>query len=289
MDTQTRNFSPFIISGFSDEIDKNVKTQFEHLNKLNISFFEPRGINGKSIAELDEAQAYELKETMDRYGIKVSSIGSPIGKIGINEDVAPHIEMLKRVIKTAKILGTKYIRIFSFFIPRGDDYSIYKDEVMRRLKLMVSIAEKENVILLHENEKEIYGDIASRCLEIVTEIDSPNLRCVFDPANFVQCGQKVFPDAYNMLRPYIEYMHIKDAKEDGSVVPSGYGTGGLKDILSSLKNSGYEGFLSLEPHLGDFSGFAALENNTNIKMTGSSSPEKFTLAYEALCDILDSI
>lgn len=285
----TKNYTNFTISGFSDEIDENVEKQFHHLNKLGISYFEPRGINGKNIGDLNEKEAHELKNIMDEYNIKVSSIGSPIGKININEDVQPHIDMLHRVISTAKILGTRYIRIFSFFIPQNDDYSIYRNEVIRRLRIMVDIAEKEDIILLHENEKEIYGDIASRCLEIITEIDSPNLKCVFDPANFVQCGQKVFPDAYEMLRPYIEYMHIKDANPDGMVVPSGYGIGGVRDILRSLKQSGYKGFVSIEPHLGNFTGLAELENSEKLNITENSSPEKFTLAYNALCDILDSI
>ncbi len=285
----SKKYDNFTISGFSDEIDENVENQFKHLNKLGISYFEPRGINGKSIADLSEAEAYALKSLMDKYGIKASSIGSPIGKINIKDDVQPHLEMLRRVIATAKILGTKYIRMFSFFIPQDEDYSHYKDEVIRRIKTMVEIAEKEDVILLHENEKEIYGDIASRCLEIVTAVDSPNLRCVFDPANFVQCGQKVFPDAYEILRPYIEYMHIKDATADGKVVPSGFGEGGVYNVLKSLKDSGYVGFTSLEPHLGSFTGLAELENSEKLTVTGNSSPEKFTIAYNALCDILDNI
>ena len=286
---KSNDYTPFAITGFSDEIDKNIENQFLHLNKLGIAYFEPRTINGKSIADLSQQEAYELKAVMDKYKIAASSIGSPIGKIKITDDVQPHIDMLRRVIKTANILGTTYIRIFSFFIPQNEHYSLYKDEVINRLRLMVDIAEKEDVILLHENEKEIYGDIAPRCLEIVTEIDSPNLRCVFDPANFVQCGQKVFPEAYQMLRPYIEYMHIKDATPDGKVVPSGYGIGGVKDILINLKESGYEGFVSLEPHLGNFTGLAGLENGKKLKITGNSSPEKFTIAYNALCDILKDI
>lgn len=284
-----KNYSPFTLTGFSDEIDENIEKQFEHLNTLGISYFEPRGINGKSIADLNEEETLNLKKLMDTYGIKASSIGSPIGKISIKEDVNSHIDMLHRVIKTAKILGTKYIRVFSFFIPQDEEYSIYKDEVLRRLRLMTNIAETEDVILLHENEKEIYGDIASRCLEILQSINSPNLKCIFDPANFVQCHQKVFPEAYELLRPYIVYVHIKDATIDGEVVPSGHGIGCVEQLLKSLKDSGYEGYLSLEPHLGNFTGLAGLENGMKLKVTGNSSPEKFTLACNALCKILDRI
>ena len=202
----------FILTGFSDEIDEKITKQFEHLNKLSISYFEPRGIDGKNISDLNDNEVSLLYEKMQKYGIKVSSIGSPLGKIKITDDFAPHIEKLERTIKTAKALGTRYIRIFSFFIPTGENPEKYHDEVIRRLKEITAVAEKNNIILLHENEKDIYGDIASRCKEILSEVNSPNLKAVFDPANFVQCGQDTL-EAYELLKPYIVYMHIKDAKK----------------------------------------------------------------------------
>ena len=276
----------FTISGFADEIDANVVAQFEHLNKLGISYFEPRGIDGKNISELDDNEVSELKAKMDKYGIKVSSIGSPIGKIQITDPMEPHMETLARVIKTAKMLDTKYIRIFSFFIPQNEDPANYRDEVMKRMKQMVELAEKEGVILLHENEKGIYGDVACRCKDILDTVKSDALGCVFDPANFVQCGQKVYPDGFHMLKPYITYMHIKDAKEDGTVVPSGYGEGGLVSIVKELKAMDYQGFLSLEPHLGSFQGLAALELSDEMLKLEESGPDKFTMAYEALKNVI---
>ena len=276
----------FTISGFADEIDANVVAQFEHLNKLGISYFEPRGIDGKNISELDDNEVSELKAKMDKYGIKVSSIGSPIGKIQITDPMEPHMETLARVIKTAKMLDTKYIRIFSFFIPQNEDPANYRDEVMNRMKQMVELAEKEGVILLHENEKGIYGDVACRCKDILDTVKSDALGCVFDPANFVQCGQKVYPDGFHMLKPYITYMHIKDAKEDGTVVPSGYGEGGLVSIVKELKAMDYQGFLSLEPHLGSFQGLAALELSDEMLKLEESGPDKFTMAYEALKNVI---
>lgn len=278
----------FILTGFSDEIDESSKVQFEHLNKLGIEYFEPRGVNGKNITDYTEAEATVLKAEMDSYGIKVSSIGSPIGKISITDDFEPHIEKIKHTIKIAKILDTKYIRVFSFYIP-DEDYKAHRDEVIRRMRVMAELAESENIILLHENEKGIYGDTAQRCLDLVSEINSPNLSCVFDPANFVQCGQKVYPEAFEILKPYVTYMHIKDAVEDGSVVPSGYGIGGVEQILKDLKNNGWKGFLSLEPHLGDFKGFADLEADNKTPVKEQSSPEKFDLAYNALKSILERI
>lgn len=279
----------FIISGFSDEISPVVTEQFEHLNKLGIEYFEPRGIDEKNISEMNDEDVKVLKEKMKKYGIKVSSIGSPIGKIKITDDFEEHLELLKRMIKYAKELGTKYIRIFSFFIPEGEKPENYKDEVIKRMKAMTKLAEEEGVILLHENEKGIYGDIAPRCLEILEAVNSDNLKAVFDPANFVQCGQITYPEGFEMLKEYVVYMHIKDALANGDVVPAGYGLGNVKAILSELNADGYKGFLSIEPHLGNFKGLENLEIDDKMTELEGSTPEKFTLAYESLKKIIESI
>ncbi len=280
----------FVLSGFSDEIDENIEVQFQHLKKLGISYFEPRGINGKSISSLDDQEVEALKARMDYYGISASSIGSPVGKIGIEDDFDEHMKVLARTIRTAKMLGTRYIRVFSFYIPDGK-YAQFRDEVIRRMKAMTALAEMEDVILLHENEKGIYGDLAIRCREILDAIDSSHLRAVFDPANFVQCGQPTFSEAYDLMRPYIEYMHIKDALATGDVVPAGQGIGFVPEILKALKASGYEGFLSLEPHLGSFSGLSSLSQSDHSRLLDKepSSADKFDIAYHALRKILACI
>lgn len=281
--------SKFVISGFSDEIDSSVDIQFDGLNRLGIKYFEPRNIDGKNIADITLEEAEKLKEKMDENGIRVSSVGSPIGKISITDDFDKHLELLGHVIELAKVLETKYIRVFSFYIPKDEKPEKYRDEVMRRMKAMAELAEKGNVMLLHENEKEIYGDTAIRCADILKTVDSPCLKAVFDPANFVQCGQKVYPDAYELLKPYILYMHIKDAEADGHVVPAGVGIGNVENILKSLKESGYNGFVSLEPHLGEFEGLSQLEHGDIMKGLEKSGMDTFTLAYEALNKILERI
>lgn len=279
----------FIITGFADEISAVVTEQFEHLNKLGIEYFEPRGIDEKNISDLNDEDVKVLKEKMAKYNIKVSSIGSPIGKILITDDFDEHLKKLKRTIEIAKELGTKYIRIFSFYIPEGEKPEKYTDAVIERMKAMTKLAEEEGVILLHENEKGIYGDIAPRCLEILEAVNSDNLKAVFDPANFIQCGQKTYPDGFKMLKKFVVYMHIKDALENGEVVPAGYGLGDFKSILGELKADGYKGFLSLEPHLGSFKGLENLELDDKMTELEGSTPEKFTLAYEELSKIIESL
>ena len=228
---------------------------------------------------------------MKKYGISASSVGSPIGKIHIDEDFDKHLEKLSRVIDIAKEIGAKYIRIFSFYGPKDTDKHPceFRDEVLRRMKEMTRLAEERDVILLHENEKDIYGDTALRALDVLKEVNSPNLRAVFDPANFVQCDEETYPYAFEMLRDYIEYMHIKDSDKDGKIVPAGDGAGNIKEILSTLKKSGYDGFVSLEPHLGSFEGLAELELSDDMLSLEKSTSATFTVAFDALMEIIDNI
>ena len=278
------------ISGFSDEISKEIVTQFEVLKKLNIRYFEPRGIDGKNISTLNDEEVLELKAKMEQYGIKVSSIGSPIGKIKLTDSFEEHFEVFKRVVKTAKMLDTKYIRMFSFYHEGGDEWTAEeRAEVIARLKKMIAYAEEQDVILLHENEKAIYGDTADRCIDLMKELYGPHFKAVFDPANFVQCGQDT-KYAYENLKNYIEYMHIKDALfEDGKVVPAGCGDGNVEYVLNALMENGYDGFLSLEPHLGSCEGLANLELDDKMEGLPKGGEGTFTLAYRALCEILVKI
>ena len=278
------------ISGFSDEIDKLIDEQFEVLNKLNIKYFEVRGVDGKNISTLSSDEVQTLKSKMEQYGIEVSSIGSPIGKIKIEEGFEQHFEMFKNVVKIAKILGTKYIRMFSFYHESSDIWTdAERGEVIARLRQMISYAKEQDIILLHENEKGIYGDTVARCIDLMKELACDHFRAVFDPANFVQCGQDT-KFAFDNLKEYVEYMHIKDARfADGKVVPAGMGDGNVEYVLQELFNDGYQGFLSLEPHLGSFEGLAELEIDDTMEGLPKGGEGTFTLAYRALCNILEQM
>ena len=281
----------FIYTGFSDEISPDIKTQFEELNKLGISHFEIRGVNGTNVSELTLGQAKEVAALAESYGIHASSIGSPIGKILITDPIEPHLELLKHVIEIAKIFKTRFIRVFSFYIPNDKNPEDFTDEVIARMKAMVKIAEENDVILLHENEKGIYGSVAPRCKEILDAVNSPNLRAVFDPANFVECNQKTYPEAYELLKDYIIYMHIKDATAEKKIVPAGKGIGNVDKILAALNANGYEGFVSLEPHLGSFAGLDHLQSDMDsIDLSTPFTPEeRFKIAYESLKEIIDNL
>ena len=277
------------ISGFADEIDPSLDKQIEVIKKLGISHIEMRGVDGKGLVEYPLDEVKKIKEKLDANGIRLSAVGSPIGKIQITDPFEEHFELFKHTVEIAKIMETPYIRMFSFFMPEGEEPGKYKDEVFRRLGMFVDYAKQQDVVLLHENEKEIYGDVAVRCKEILDEFACDNFRAVFDFANFVQCKQDT-KEVYEMLKPYISYIHIKDAMwESGKVVPAGYGDGNVKEILADLIKNGYEGVLSLEPHLADFAGFSALEQGETEKKEPLSGEEAYTTACDALRKILEEL
>lgn len=274
----------YMLSGFADEIDPMMSKQYELLHRLGIGYIELRGVDGKNISELEESEVRSLKSELDREEIKISAIGSPVGKIKITEDFSAHFEMFKKLLSFARILETRYIRIFSFYM--DGDYETHRDEVFRRISAFLEEAEKEGIVLLHENEKGIYGDTYERCTELMERFYGDNFKCTFDFANFVQCGSDT-AKAYEALKPYIEYIHIKDALKDGGhVVPPGLGDGNLKPILDSVFESGYCGFLSLEPHLSHFHGLDALEHGEIDKKEKIPGTLAFTTAYDALMKLL---
>lgn len=264
------------LTGFADEISPELDAQVETLHQESMRFLELRGVWGANVLGLTEQQVTTIKERLAEAGIAVSAIGSPIGKIPITADFAPHLDAFQRALDLARAFDAPYLRIFSFFIPEGHDPANYRDEVLSRLTRLARAAEGTGVTLVHENEKEIYGDTPARCLDLLTAIDSPVLRAVWDPANFVQVGVKPFTEGYAALRPYIAYVHVKDALLGSSqVVPAGQGDGQLRETLAALRDSGFDGFFSLEPHL-----------QTAGKFSGFSGPELFRTAALAFKELL---
>lgn len=281
----------FLLSGFADEISPDFEYQMEALNRLGLHYMEIRGVDKVGVDKCSAEMVRELKKRLDFHGIGISSLASPIGKIELSQDFSQHLEHFKHVVELAHILNTPYIRIFSFFIPDGTCPEDHQIQVFERLGALVKYASSETVVLLHENEKNIYGDSIKRCKELMDEFYGNNFRAVFDFANFIQCGENV-EAAYETLKPFIEYVHIKDARiSDGMIVPAGEGDGKIREILHKLKASGYRGFLSLEPHLTEFEGLKNLEKDgVSIQgMQKRDGEEAFTIALRALQKILYSL
>jgi sugar phosphate isomerase/epimerase len=180
------------LSGFIDEVSDDFSEQCKVAADLGLRYVEVRSAWGTNILDLDDTQLATVRETLAEHGLKASSIGSPIGKISIDDEFPPHLERMRHAVEVAKTLEAPYIRLFSFFIPEGTDPDSWRDEVLARMSALAEAAADADVILVHENEKEIYGDIPRRCLDIVTSVSSPKLQLAWDPANFVQVGVRPF-------------------------------------------------------------------------------------------------
>ena len=270
--------APLQISGFADEIATDLDEQLSVLESLDISHLDLRGVWDQTVLDLSDARLDELEATLDERGFSVTSIGSPIGKIGIEEDFEPHLERLERALELANRFDTGYVRVFSYYIPDGNEPADHREEVLRRTRVAVERAEEAGVTLLLENEKDIYGDTPGRVRDLLTAVDSPHLRAVFDPANYLEIGVQPYPDALLQVAEYVEQVHVKDAEfgERGEIRPAGEGDGRIGETIGALRDRGFEGALSLEPHLA-FAGSAS----------GYSGPEGFEVAAEALRDELD--
>ena len=251
------------LTGFADEISPELEEQLETLAQESMGYMELRSLWNTNVLDLTDEELGRVKSATAQRGIRISSIGSPIGKVPVTEPFGPHLARFRRALYAADVMEAPYIRVFSFFVPEGQEPGHYRDEVIDRMGIMASQAENSGVTLLHENEKDIYGDVPSRCLDLLASVGSPALRAAWDAANFVQCGVRPYREGYVSLRPYVEYVHVKDALSGSDeVVPAGEGDGQLPETLSALRASGFDGFFSLEPHLasaGTFSGFSGPE------------------------------
>lgn len=268
------------IYAFADEAGSELDTQIQALKANGLDGLEIRNVDGGNISGMTEEKAREVKKRLDAEGFSVWSIGSPIGKVNIErDDFNRHLEVFQHTLNIADILGADSFRLFSFYLPEGKDPADYKEEVIERMGRFAELAKDHPVTLCHENEKGIYGDTAARCLEILKAL--PTVKAVFDPANFIQCGIDTL-EAWKLLKPYTRYMHIKDALEDGSVVPAGKGIGNLPFIVKDFLSNGGNVF-TIEPHLTVFKGLAALEKDGARSTVGRYEYESSFAAFDAAC------
>jgi sugar phosphate isomerase/epimerase len=260
------------LSGFADEISPEPREQLAVLAAESITHLELRSAWSVNVADFTGEQLAGFRSMLADAGVRVSAIGSPIGKIPVGAPLGPELDRMRRIAGTARELGTTIVRVFSFFIPPGEPPERHRTQVIDRMAALAAIASEHGLILAHENEKEIYGDTADRCHDLITSVDSPALRATFDAANFVQCGVRPFTQAYHLLRPYLVYLQVKDAlATTGQVVPAGHGDGQVRETLAALQDSGFAGFVSLEPHLAQAG-----------RHGGFSGPDGFTRAAQAL-------
>jgi sugar phosphate isomerase/epimerase len=267
----------FTVSGFADEVDDDLAAQLDVFEELDIRHVDLRSAWGTNVLEFDVDQVDRVRAALEERGMEVACIGSPIGKVAIGEPFEPHLDRFRTALDRAGQFDADYVRIFSYWLPEDDDPDAHREEVLRRMRRKADLAAERDVVLVHENEKEIYGETPARCRDILEHVDSPHLRAVFDPANFLEAGIDPYPDALLQLVEHVEYLHVKDCVrgERGEIRPAGEGDARFADLLDALRRRGFDGFAALEPHLA-----SAGEKG------GYSGPEAFAVAARALRELL---
>ncbi len=263
------------LSAFADEVTNDFLGQIKYLARENVGYIEPRFINKKNIMDLSKDELKVAKKMIQDYGLKVSAIGSPIGKVKLDEPFGPHLNKFNHAVELAQFFETPFIRMFSYYAPEGENIDDYRDEVIERMAAKVKILKDTDVTMVHENETNIYGHTAEHCVEMVEAVNSPKLRLVYDPANFVW-GEKITDNVkscWPLMMPYVVHVHIKDwklgSKDIGSI--PGEGDGQIKELLTELAALDYDGCLTMEPHL-----------KAGGQFGGDTGPELFSRAIAAV-------
>lgn len=265
------------LSAFADEIGPNLDDQIRVCRENAVTHFELRGVYGKNVMDFDQALLNEIKTKLAANGMGVVSIGSPIGKVAIDQPWPAHFDRFKKAVEIALYFNSPFIRLFSYYPAGGEGkgpLDPIREQVVDRFRQKCEYLKNTPVVMVHENEKGIFGDIGRRCLELMQSVNHPKLRCAFDFANFVQVGDNPL-DNWPSLKPFTAHIHIKDAKNGtGQVVPAGEGDGHIPEILKDAWEGGYRGFLTLEPHL-------KVAGHSH----GETGPDLFKVAADALKNI----
>jgi sugar phosphate isomerase/epimerase len=312
-----------IISAFADEAanSKSVVEQFAVLAALGLEYYSPRFLNVsgevKNIMKLDKAELKTVKSLQDSYGLKVTSIGSPIGKVklfdqddGTHNRFVPFAKYLREdvtiAIDRAKALEARMIRGFSFYHPRGTNPAPYVAQAAEQLAAIADKCGEAEVVFALEVEANLIGQNGRLMAELARQVDRPNLVCIFDGGNM--SSQNLDPvkcfEEFQAMRRYLGYLHIKDYKIDPNLewtgvvdeerlknfVPCDRGNSGHEAIFRDLRDNlpaidrkmkklGLPGvFLELEPHLKGGGQFG-----------GFSGPDGLGVACRALCRLLDYV
>ncbi|MBE5733090.1 MAG: sugar phosphate isomerase/epimerase [Clostridiales bacterium] len=266
------------LCAFADESSGKLSGQIEALVRNNIPYLEIRGVDGKNVADLSEEEARAIYEKLSENGLAVWSIGSPLGKVNVDVDFDEYLKKVEHVCKIANILQAKQIRCFSFFKAYND-----REKVLEYMQKMVDVGSKYGVFMCHENEKDIYGDTLERTVDILDNVKG--IKCVYDPANFLQVGESDSNKTLDALHSRAHYFHIKDViSATGELVPAGEGDGNIDKLVANIKD---DKVLTLEPHLAIFDSYKSIDDTEmKNKYVFSSNEEAFDCAVNSLKKIL---
>jgi len=312
-----------ILSGFADEAanHKTAVEQFAAFAAVGLQFYSIRFMdvgNGiKNVMKLTKTEVTKIRHLEDEYGMNVSSIGSPIGKVklkdvedGTKNPYVPFQKYLAKDVRKACDLAhafeTKLIRGFSFYHPKDSDPTEHLTQAVDQLGQIAEMCHRSDLTFGLEVEANLVGQTGELLAEIHRQVNHPALVLIFDGGNLVTQGFDTFEvfNEYQAMKPAIGWLHIKDYRHPGErtriehvdeealrhFVPAKMGQSGHEMILEDfreqlpkltkrLKRRGIPGvFVDLEPHLKGGGQFG-----------GFSGPDGFGVALRSLCEILDFV
>ena len=245
----------FKVGVIGDEVSQDFATVVNFVKNNNLDSIEIRSVWDKQPHQLTSTDIDEMKRILDNSDIEIIGIASPFFKCDMDnqEERTEHLDILKGCIRTAKAFDTNLIRTFVFWDTGKTDERW--DEIVTSYNEPRKIIDGEGIILGMENESTTSLSTAQLTAKFIEEIDSPNIRGIWDPANEAHAthGITPFPDAYNQMKPTMIHAHLKDAAphadtDEMESVPVGEGIIDWQGQLQAFVDDGYEGHLCLETH-----------------------------------------
>ena len=315
--------TPILLSGFADEAanEKLAVQQYSAFAALGLKYYSIRFVDAgqgiKNVMELGDDEIQHLVKMQADYGLKVSSIGSPIGKVklqdvddGTSNRFVPFDTYLKEDVATAcdraEAFGARLIRGFSFYHPKGTQPEQHLDQVCDQLGQIAEACDQRGLTFGLEVEANLVGQTGDLLAAIADKVNHPAMLTIFDAANIVTQGftaDETYAQ-YLAMKPSLGWVHIKDYHDPSprgriehvdeaslsNFVPADVGDSGheailrdLRDVLPALHQRmtarGADGdFLDLEPPVKGGGQFG-----------GFSGPDGFGVALRGLCRVLDYV
>ncbi len=251
-------------TGFADEAASDLDGQIKATTDLGWKNIETRKLFNGNLASITDAEFEEVCEKLQKAKVSFNCFGSGIANWAkpITEAPDSSYDEMKKAIPRMQKLGCKMVRMMSFAVPKELREKDFAAEVIKRLKVIVKMAEDGGILCVHENCMNWGGLSYEHTLKLMEGIKSPNFKLVFDTGNPVFSddvrGSQPYRkqsawDFYNAVREHVAYIHIKDGKLDkeGKTVYTfpGEGDGDVKKVLTDMFKRGYDGGISIEPHM----------------------------------------
>ena len=278
------------LSAFADEAGGSSDEQIAALKRAGLTHIDPRSVDGHSIVELPLDAAATLKKKLDDAGITVHMYGSPIGKIGVSDDLAIDLGRLDHLAKLSDVLGCTAVRMFSYFNKTDLTKDQWATQALDRLKKLRDHAGNLGLVLYHENESHIYGDHPDDVARIADELRGDHFKLIYDFANYIRTGVDGW-STWQQFKDRTDLFHFKDQKTTGEHTPMGQGDTDAKRILADAKERGWSGGCVIEPHLSHSDAVVAtgVSGSGNAALKDMPPNESFHVAAEAAKGLLDEL